>query len=145
MLREEGAREAHVFGRDPHLAVVAQAEGRRHVVEIGHAAHVDPGLRHRDRDIGMAEAEPADQHDARGEVVDHLAHQVLAGDAEMHGALRELLGDLGGREKRDLDVRKLGDGAAVVARAARLDERQAGAGEERLRRSAAAGPWTARR
>ena len=61
---EEIARQIHVFGRDPHLAVVAQAERGRDVVEIGHAAHVDPGLRHRDHDIGEAEAEPLDQHHA---------------------------------------------------------------------------------
>ena len=35
---------------------------------------------------------------------DHLADQVLAGDAEMGGALRELGGDLGGREIGDLDA-----------------------------------------
>ena len=55
---------------------------------IGHGAHVDPGLRHRDDDIGKAEAEAFDQHDALVGVGDHLAHQILAGDAEVDGALR---------------------------------------------------------
>ena len=63
---------------------------------------------------------------------DRLADQVLAGDAEMHRALRELRGDVGGREIGDLDARQAGDRAAIVARAARLHELQAGAREERL-------------
>ena len=50
----------------------------------------------------------------------------------MHGALRELRGDFGGREIGDLDAVEPGDGAAIVARAARLDQREAGAGEEGL-------------
>ena len=85
-------------------------------------AHVDPGLRHRDHDIGLAEAERLEQHDARVGVRDHLAHQVLAGDAEMDRARRELRGDFGGRQIRDLDAVEAGDRAAIIARAARLDE-----------------------
>ena len=61
---------------------------------------------------------------------DHLAHQVLAGDAKMHGAGGKLRRDLGSREIGDLDAVEPGDGAAIVARAARLDQRQAGAREE---------------
>ena len=61
---EEIARQVHVFGGDAHLAVVREAERGGDIVEIGHAAHVDPGLRHRDHDIGMTEAEPFDQHHA---------------------------------------------------------------------------------
>ena len=129
---EEVARQVHVFGGDPHLAVVAQAERGRDVVEIGHAAHVDPGLRHRDHDIGEAEAQPLDHHHALVHVGDHLAQQILAGDAEMDRALRQRAGDLAGREIGDLDAGQSGDRAAIVARAARLDQRQAGAGEERL-------------
>ena len=63
-------------------------------------------------------------------VGDHLAHQILAGDAEMHRALRQQVGDLGGREVGDLDAGKVGDGAAIVARAARLDQLEPGAREE---------------
>ena len=73
------------------LRLVLEAERGRDVVEIGHAAHVDPGLRHRDHDIGVAEAEPVDQHDMLVGIGDLLAHQVLAGDAEMHHALRQLV------------------------------------------------------
>ena len=67
-------------------------------------AHVDPGLRHRDHDIGLAEAEPVDQHHALLGVGDRLADLVLAGDAEMHRPLRQLRGDVGGREIGDLDA-----------------------------------------
>ena len=129
---EEIARQVHVFGGDPHLAVVAQAERGRDVVEIGHAAHVDPGLRHRDHDIGEAEAEPFDHHHALVHVGDRLAQQILAGDAEMDRALRQRVGDLAGRQIGDLDAGQVGDRAAIVAGAARLDQLQAGAGEERL-------------
>ena len=83
-----------------------QPERGGDVVEIGHAAHVDPGLRHRDHDIGEAEAEPFDQHHAPVGIGDHLAHQVLAGDAEMHRALPELRRDFGGRKIGDLDAGK---------------------------------------
>ena len=54
---EEIARQVHVFGGEPHLAVVLEAERGRDIVEIGHAVHVDPGLRHRHHHIGVAEAE----------------------------------------------------------------------------------------
>ena len=81
-------------------------------------------------DGGEAEAEAFDQHHLAVGVGDHLAHQVLAGDAKMHGAGRELRGDLGGRQIGDLDAVEPGDGAAIVARAARLDQVEAGAREE---------------
>ncbi len=108
-------------------------EGGGDVVEIGHGANVDPGLRHRDHDIGETEAEPFDQHHAPVGVRDHLAHQILAGDAEMDGAGRELAGDFGGRQISDLDAVETGDGAAIVARAARLDQRKPRAREESFR------------
>ena len=65
VLREKLARQVHVLGRDAHLAVVRRAERGRDIVEVRHGAHVDPGLRHRDHDVGLAEAELVDQHDAR--------------------------------------------------------------------------------
>ena len=109
-----------------------EAERGRDIVEIGHGVHVDPGLRHRHHHIGVAEAERVDEHDLAVGIRDHLAHQVLAGDAEMDGALRQKLRDLGGRDEGDLDAGQVGDGAAIVARAARLDEIEPGAREERL-------------
>ena len=130
---EEVAREIHVFGGDAHLALVLEAERGRDVVEVGHAVHVDPGLRHRHHHVGMAEAEPVDEDDVLVGVGDHLAHQVFAGEAEMHRALRQQLDDLGGREIGHLDAGKVGDGAAIVARAARLDELEPGAREEGFR------------
>ena len=50
----------------------------------------------------------------------------------MHGARRELLGDLGRGEERDLDAIEPRDGAAIVAHAAWLDQFEPGAGEEAL-------------
>ena len=133
VLGEEAARQIDVFGRDPHAAVVLEAERGRDIVEVGHAAHVDPGLRHGDDHIGEAEAERLDQHHAFIRLRDRLAHQILAGDPEMHRACRELLGDLLRREKRDFDAGQSGDRAAILARPARLRQREPGAGEEGLR------------
>ena len=48
----------------------------------------------------------------------------------MHGALAELLGDLGRRQIGHLDAVEARDGAAIVAGAARLDEFEPGAGEK---------------
>ena len=62
-----------------------------------------------------------------------FADLVLAGHAEMHRADAELRGDVRGGEIGDLDARHSGDGAAVFARAARLDELQARAREEAFR------------
>ena len=83
--------------------------------------------------LARAEAERAQQHEALIGVGDLLAHEILAGDAEMRRAGGELADDLGGREKRDLDARQIGDRAAIVARAASLHEFEPGAGEERGR------------
>ena len=79
---KERAGQIGVFGGEPHLAFVLEAEGGGDVVEVGHVAHVDPGLRHGDHHIGKAEAELIDEHDLPIGVEDHLAHQVFAGDAE---------------------------------------------------------------
>ena len=61
-----------------------------------------------------------------------FAQQIFAGDAEMHHAARQLRGDLARGEIGDLDIVEAGDGAAIVARAARLCQRQPGAREKRL-------------
>ncbi len=127
---EERARQVGVFGGEPHLALVLEAECGRDIVEVGHVAHVDPGLRHRDHDIGEAEAERIDQHDARIDIGDHLAHQILAGDAEMDRALRQLRRDFRCGQISDLDAVDAGNGAAIIARAARLDEFEPRAREE---------------
>ena len=102
------------------------------VVEVRHGAHIDPGLRHRHHHVGAAEAELVEQHDARLRLRDQLADQILAGDAEVDRALRELRGDLGRGQVGDLDIVELGDRAAIVARAARLHQCQSGAREECL-------------
>ena len=60
----------------------------------------------------------------------------------MHRALRQQVDDFGSREIRHLDAGQIGDRAAVVARAARLDELEPGAREEgfRVRLQAALSP-----
>ena len=127
------AREIHVFGRQAHLALVLETKRDCDVVEIGHAVHVDPRLRHRDCHIGVAEAQSIDEHNAALRIGNFLAHQVFARDAKMHRPLRQQIDDLGGREIRNLNAGKIGDGAAVVARPARLDELEPGASKERFR------------
>src|SRR5262249_9148125 len=125
---EEGAREIAVLGGGTHFAVVVEAECSREVVEIGHRINVNAGLGDGDRHVGVAEAEGVDEHDLGVRVGDHLAYQVFAGDAEMHHALRQEIGDLRGREIGDLNVGEISDGATVVAGAARLDQFEPGAG-----------------
>jgi hypothetical protein len=115
------------------VAAVVMAERGGDVVDVGHGTDVDPGLRHRGDDIGEAEAEPLDEDDALVGVGDHFTDQVFAGHAHVDRALRELRGDLGGRQISHLDALEPGDSAAIVACAARLDEVEAGAGEESLR------------
>ena len=82
--------------------------------------------------LAKTEAEPRHHDDAPVGLRDHLAHQILAGDAEMHGALAELLGDLGRGQISHFDAVEARDGAAIVAGAARLDEIKAGAGKKAL-------------
>lgn len=108
------------------------AEAGGDAVEIGHGADVDPGLRYRDHDIGAAEAQGVDQQNALVGIGDAFAHQILAGDAEMHHAARKLGSDLARREIGDLDMVEARDGAAIVARAARFCQRQPGVRKERL-------------
>ena len=60
--------------------LVAEAGGD--VIEVGHGADVDPGLRHRDHHIGAAEAELVNQQYSPGGIRNAFAHQVFAGDAE---------------------------------------------------------------
>ncbi len=129
---EEGPGQVDVFGGDPHPPVMLGAEAGGDVVEVGHGADVDPGLRHRDHHIGAAEAERVDQMNALVGIRDALAHQILAGDAEMHRAARQLRGDLARRQIGDLDIVEPVDGAAIVAGAARLGQSEAGMREERL-------------
>ena len=81
----------------------------------------------------MAEAQSIDEHNAALRIGNFLAHQVFARDAKMHRPLRQQVDDLGRREIRNLNAGKIGDGAAVVARPARLDELEPGASKERFR------------
>ena len=59
---------------------------------------IDPRLRHRDHDIGAAKAEAVDQKHASVGIDDAFAHQILAGDAHVHCAARQLRGDLARRQ-----------------------------------------------
>ena len=110
---------------------MADAEFGRDLVEIGHGADVDPGLRHCDDDRGLAEAERRQQLDLSSRVGKALADQILAGDAEMGAAAGELVGDLGSREVAHLYIGHADELAAIVARASALRELQSRPGEER--------------
>ena len=63
---EKAARQIDVFGGDAHALAAARMKGRRDIFEVGHVAHVDPGLRRGDDDIGAAEAERGQQQQALG-------------------------------------------------------------------------------
>ena len=130
MAGEEAAGQVDVFGGDAELAALPYPHGRGDVVEIGHGPHVDPGLRHGHHDIGVAEAQRRQHLHGRVGIRDLLAHEVLAGDAEMGGTGGQLRNDLGGREEGHLGAFDARDRASIVALAARLDEFQPGAAEE---------------
>ena len=127
---EKLSGEIYIFRRHPHPLAAPGAEGGGDIFDIRHAAHVDPGLRHGDDDIGIAEAQRREQLHARVRVSQGLAQKVLAGDAHVDAARAELADDFGGREKGDLDAGHAGELAAVVARAARLRDGEAGAREK---------------
>ena len=74
--------------------------------------------------LALPKPSAVDQQHALVGVDDAFAHQILAGDAEMHRAARQLRGDLARREIGDLDIVEAVDGAAIVAGAARLCQRQ---------------------
>ena len=133
VLGEIPARQVDVFGRHPHPLPVPRAMVGRDILEVGHRAHVDPGLRRGDDDIGAAEAQRRQQREPLIGVGDLLAHQILAGDAEMRRAARELADDFRGREIGHFHAGQVDDRAAIVARAAPLHEFQPCPGEERGR------------
>ena len=146
VLREEVARQVHVFGRDPHLAVVAQ-RGTRSRRRRGRpccarrSRPAAPRPRHwRSRSRARRSARRAAS--ASGIISRTRSSPVTP---RCTAPCAELRGDLGGREIGDLDAGQAGDRAAIVARAARLDELQARRARRTLRRSPAAGPSTARR
>ncbi len=95
MLGEEAAGQIDVFGRHPHPIAALGAIGRGDIVEIGHGAHIDPGLGRGDDYVGVAEAERAQKLQPRLDVRNFLAQQILAGDAEMRAAGGKLADDLG--------------------------------------------------
>src|SRR5262245_8318751 len=103
---------------------MVMAEGSGHVVYIRHRAHIDPGLRYSDNDVGKTEAESLDEHDALVCVWDHLTDEIFAGDPEMDSPRRELSGDFRSRQVGDLDIIESSDSAPIIARPTRLDERQ---------------------
>ena len=120
MLFKIATRGVHILRRDAHSPPVPRAKTAADVGEIGHATDVDPGRRNRDDDIGGAKAERRQQLHTPFRVGDFLAHQILAGDAEMRLATRQPRGDFRRRQKRRLDMIEPVDRAAIVARAAPL-------------------------
>ena len=130
LLGEEAAREIDILCRNPHPLAAARAIGRCDILEIRHGAHVDPGARRGDHHIGVTEAEGAQEFELGLDVRDLLAHQILAGDAEMGRARGELGDDLGAGDIGDLDPGKADQRPAIVARAASLHEFETGAGEK---------------
>ena len=84
-------------------------------------AHVDPGLRHGDDDVGVAEAERRQQLDRCVGIGDALADEVLAGDAEMGAARRRAGRTISEAERNSTSTSGTpAMRAAIVARAARL-------------------------
>ncbi len=58
--------------------------------------------------MSVAETERRQQFDFRFRIGNGFANEILAGDAEMHNARRELRDNVGGGQKRDLDIVQAG-------------------------------------
>src|SRR5262249_39569971 len=94
--------------------------------------NIDPCLRDRNDDVGKAEAKSLDEHYPLVRIGDHLSYEILTCHSEMHGADRQLAGNFGRGQIGDLDTVEASKGAAIIARTARLDERETGARKKRF-------------
>lgn len=94
---------------------MALAEIGRHVVEVGHAVDIEPHVRHRHNNIGVTEAKPRDDFGTAFPVGQVLAHQILAGDAEVDAAAADLARNLRGGHEHDLDIGAPADMGMVTA------------------------------
>ena len=81
----------------------------------------------------MTETEAGAEFDAAIHFRHLLAHQILAGDAEIDAAITQLARDFRGRKESDLDIVETFDTAAIGALIADGDDFQAGALEDRGR------------
>ena len=122
--------QMRIFGRHPHAPAAPGTIGRRDILKIGHVAHVDPGLRHADHDMGVAKAERGQHFQLGVGIANAFTHQILTGDAQMRGPGGQLRDDFGGRQKGDLNAGHLRQPAAIIARAPGLHHIQPGAGEK---------------
>ena len=146
MLGEEAAGQVDVFGRHAHpLAAPGAIMPRRRPRDRPSCARRSRLAARRPRHWRAPKPSGVSSCEPRVGVRHLLAHQILAGDAEMRRAGGELADDLGRRQKGDLDVRQTGDGAAIVARAAPLDEARGPRGRKTPPCSPAGAPWRARR
>ena len=145
LLGEEAARQARVLGGDAHAAAVQAAEGERHLLQVRHAAHVEPAGGHGDDDVGAAEAQRLQEAHALAGVLHGLADQVLAGDAEVRRAALQELRDLGGGDEVDLDARQ-GRRSRPCSRArGRCGSRRGRPWRARRCTAPSGGPWRAAR
>src|SRR3989442_270105 len=65
--------------------------------------------------MSVAETERRQKFDFRFHIGNGFANEILAGDAKMHDARRELRDNVGGGQKRDLDIVQARQGSAIVA------------------------------
>ena len=129
-LGEEPTGEVDVFRRDPHPLAAPGIEGCGDIFEIGHGLHVDPGLGHRDHDIGRAEPEFGQQRDLGVGGFQRLADEVFAGDPHVGLARCQQADDFAGGNEGDFHAFDAFERAAIIARAAALRELEPGATEE---------------
>src|SRR3984893_11732358 len=67
--------------------------------------------------MGVAKAERRQKFDFRFRIGNGFANEIFAGDAEMYMAGGQLRDNVGGGNKRDLDILHAGQISAIVARA----------------------------
>ena len=83
---QEAPRQIEVFGRHADGAPVLAPEHRRGGLEVRHLADVEPAARHRNNNVGAAEAELLHQCHALVGVGDVLAHEIFARDADVRAS-----------------------------------------------------------
>ena len=129
--RKKLPSEIDVFCRDSHAFAASRAKNAEaDIFEIGHAFHIDPGLRHGDDDIGLTEAERRQELELAIGIRNSLAHEIFARHAEMRRAGGEFGDDFRGGKESDLDALHRRDFAAIIARATPLHQNQTGPREE---------------
>ena len=88
--------------------------GRGEIGEVPDRYHVEPVIRHRERQVTLGNPQLGVQHEQIGALVARLGNEVVAGDAQVRLAGLDHTYDVGHALKMHRDRGERGDGCAVV-------------------------------